>query len=741
MPRMRIGKNGSFMVRQINWLRAAVFIGLFIMFLILGFSGVAFVSYRSNLKSIEQTNSHLNSIAKVAASNIDSGNLTNGNLELVSSLNRVQSSFPEVQNLTVFVQSNGQIFSVARSTGLNTNGWSPGDPIDNNYPEIKEIFSGATRAKSISHHQDRFGSWISGVAQITDSNGKVIGAIKADLPSESNSFWKFISPDLRVALAFTFAFSCGAAWLLTVFMIRKSERHFSEKQARSRKLFAEVFLVLLISGLIFDGGTAVINRKARQDAQSIATSKVEVLAAINKQLGTFYSSNNSMSLNKELEHKAKSLGLGSIIFGFPEQISLSESRQRLSSDILEATQAITNQLKNFNLQSEQEIYTQVRITLIAGLICAVALVIVRYASRRDDQIIVSQRRHLAIQKQYGDVVENLPVGLFTFQSAEFTFMNKEWNRQMSGLSESDLQANWQQSIILEDRDRTVNGLIDAEKSQSPFTIQYRVQNDKRQIRHLESRGIPVYRPDGEFSHLLGFTVDLTGTFKAKSALQEAYGEVERKNKLLATALGELEESLESMVRSFVKAVEAKDPYTAGHSERVMQYSVWLGKAIGLGPYELRILELGTLVHDVGKIGIPDAILTKPGRLTDEEYEVIKMHSEWGEQIISHIGLFKECLPIVRSHHERLNGMGYPDGLKDDEIGVLVRIAAIADIFDAMTSTRAYRKGMEVETVLQHMYEIAERGEIDAQLFTTFCQIIKERGIIPQNVEQINLGAA
>ena len=134
-------------------------------------------------------------------------------------------------------------------------------------------------------------------------------------------------------------------------------------------------------------------------------------------------------------------------------------------------------------------------------------------------------------------------------------------------------------------------------------------------------------------------MDTTARTSTQIALKDAYKNVEEKNALLSSALTELEDNLENVVRSLVKAVEAKDPYTAGHSERVMRYSVMLGQAIGLGPYEMRILELGTLVHDIGKIGIPDEILTKPGRLTDEEFELIKKHPEFGENIIGNIDLF------------------------------------------------------------------------------------------------------
>jgi HD-GYP domain-containing protein (c-di-GMP phosphodiesterase class II) len=146
---------------------------------------------------------------------------------------------------------------------------------------------------------------------------------------------------------------------------------------------------------------------------------------------------------------------------------------------------------------------------------------------------------------------------------------------------------------------------------------------------------------------------------------------------------------------------------------------------------MRVLELGTLVHDVGKIGIADAILTKPGKLTDLEYAEIKTHPELGVRILEGIGLFHDCMPIVRWHHERLDGSGYPDKLKGDEIPFLVRISAVADVFDAMTSTRAYRSGIEPRIVLRFLKEDAEKGFLDPIVVAALETAVARRGVIPQ----------
>lgn len=142
-------------------------------------------------------------------------------------------------------------------------------------------------------------------------------------------------------------------------------------------------------------------------------------------------------------------------------------------------------------------------------------------------------------------------------------------------------------------------------------------------------------------------------------------------------------------------VEVKDIYTVGHSERVSKYSVLIGREMGLSEDELKTLEVGGLFHDVGKIGIPDGILTKAAKLSDEEYSEIKNHPAIGVHILSGAEVFKEMMPVVFYHHERWDGKGYPKQLKGEAIPKLARIAAVADAFDAMTSSRAYRKALDL----------------------------------------------
>jgi putative nucleotidyltransferase with HDIG domain len=163
-------------------------------------------------------------------------------------------------------------------------------------------------------------------------------------------------------------------------------------------------------------------------------------------------------------------------------------------------------------------------------------------------------------------------------------------------------------------------------------------------------------------------------------------------------------NLLSTLYAFVKAIEARDPYTQQHSRRVTRLSMLIAGAMGCTEEELQILNVAGLLHDIGKIGIRDDILLKPGRLTSEEYSIIQQHPVIGCEIMGHLGLWTREKEIVRGHHERFDGTGYPDRLAGRQIPLLSRILSIADVYDAMASDRAYRAGMPEPSILKIMYE-------------------------------------
>jgi putative nucleotidyltransferase with HDIG domain len=192
------------------------------------------------------------------------------------------------------------------------------------------------------------------------------------------------------------------------------------------------------------------------------------------------------------------------------------------------------------------------------------------------------------------------------------------------------------------------------------------------------------------------------------------------------------ENLFATLYAFVNAVEARDLYTRQHSSRVTGISIIIGRQMGCSAEQLDILNFAGHLHDIGKIGIRDEILLKPGRLTDEEFEKIKEHPSIGANILKQMGLWEEERRIIRCHHERWDGTGYPDGLKADQIPFLARILSVADVYDAMASDRAYRKRMEEALILKIIHEGAGT-QFDPQVVEAF-ETVYEQGKIRQYME-------
>lgn len=196
----------------------------------------------------------------------------------------------------------------------------------------------------------------------------------------------------------------------------------------------------------------------------------------------------------------------------------------------------------------------------------------------------------------------------------------------------------------------------------------------------------------------------------------ALGQVKRLNDDLDHA--------EAVVLSLARAVEAKDHTTGDHCDRLIRLSQTFGKFLGLSAKDVRTLERASILHDVGKIGIPDAILLKPGKLTDEEWEVMREHPVTGEEICHPLRSLADVCPVIRHHHEKWNGTGYPDGLVGESIPYLARVFQVLDAFDAMTTERPYKKAFTVEESLALLEEESKRGFWDPQVMRAFAEMVR-----------------
>ena len=200
-------------------------------------------------------------------------------------------------------------------------------------------------------------------------------------------------------------------------------------------------------------------------------------------------------------------------------------------------------------------------------------------------------------------------------------------------------------------------------------------------------------------------------------------EIKKINEELKNTNEKLEKAYLESIETLRFTVEAKDSYTRGHSDRVSEYSVLIGKRLNLSEDDLRILKIGGLFHDIGKIGVPDNILLKESKLTDDEYSEIKNHPSIGAHILSTASIFQDIIPIVKHHHEKYDGHGYPSQLKGNDIPSFARITAIADSFDAMTSRRTYRDSLPMETVIAE-FERCKGTQFDPELADIFLDILK-----------------
>jgi len=188
------------------------------------------------------------------------------------------------------------------------------------------------------------------------------------------------------------------------------------------------------------------------------------------------------------------------------------------------------------------------------------------------------------------------------------------------------------------------------------------------------------------------------------------------------------ESAESVIVSLALTVEARDQYTKGHCERLAQYATALGAELGLTEEERSALYRGGYLHDIGKIGIPDHILLKPTALSSAEYEVMKQHTIIGDRLCGNLRALRLVRPIVRHHHERLDGSGYPDGLRDDQIPVLAQIVSIADAYDAMTTDRPYRLAWSSARAYDDLRNDVAKGLTRSDLVEAFIRLGERGGL-------------
>ncbi len=193
---------------------------------------------------------------------------------------------------------------------------------------------------------------------------------------------------------------------------------------------------------------------------------------------------------------------------------------------------------------------------------------------------------------------------------------------------------------------------------------------------------------------------------------------------------ELEQAADALFM-LARVVEGKDPFTEGHCDRVANYAVRLGQRIGCNEEELSALRIGGVLHDIGKIVVPEAVLLKHGQLSDDEWQLIRQHPAAGEKLCAPLASLRPVLPIIRHHHERFDGSGYPDGLKGNRIPLIARVFQIADIYDALTTERPYKPAFNRSQAMEIMQEHVNQGWLDPSLLAQFRQVLNQPLTVPE----------
>lgn len=515
---------------------------------------------------------------------------------------------------------------------------------------------------------------------------------------------------------------CGTKWMnLSAFKTGLGK-------LTTRRVWITIGLLAISGALLFDGshGFKQISRASERGSQAERT--LTVCNETSVDMSFLHGGINKEAIDSASqyfssigEHGLAKLGAELTRQRVPDESLVVLYRLRLND--LETKSLMTFREANTVIQYENSAQS-IRLMMVVAL-GLFAVLLMSAVSVKERELELTMDETSLAKLEYSSLIGNLPIGLFAYSNGKVLFSNGAWELGASN-DPSEVLAQ----LTENDRLALERALDQAQFDKQPFSGTVTIPGARR-TRHYETFGAPVIDDNGRLKRILVFCINVTKLVEANDEIQRKHEEVEEKNYQLRAAITHVEGALETLVETMVRAVETRDPYTAGHSTRVGHYSVWIGHRMGLSEFDLRILANGALCHDVGKIGIPDNILLKPDRLTEAEFSVIKQHPSIGARILGDIGLFRNSLPIVKWHHERLDGSGYPDGLVGNEIPLLVRIVAVADVFDALTSSRSYRGRMTIDEALGIIETEVAAGKLDPRAFDCLREAILENGTIPQ----------
>jgi putative nucleotidyltransferase with HDIG domain/PAS domain S-box-containing protein len=327
--------------------------------------------------------------------------------------------------------------------------------------------------------------------------------------------------------------------------------------------------------------------------------------------------------------------------------------------------------------------------------------------------LINERKKLFIKKQQSEkelkhaarewraTFDSMPYGVMLIDKDFNIIRTNDYISRLSGISLKELVFNKKCYKLIHKDDKPVKGcpLVKSIETQNTETFEY---HEPTLDKYFRVTVTPVFGEEDSPIAYVHSLIDITDIKQQEKKLTQSRDAFFNMLKDLDLAYKKLKEVYHDLIIAFSNAMDAKSQWTRGHSERVTRYAISIAKELGLKEKDIETLKTAALLHDIGKIGTYDMILDKPDKLTDDEFSLVKKHTIKGEEILKPIKELEHILPVIRSHHEKVDGSGYPDGLKGDEIPLLARIIRVADAFDSMTSDRPYRPALAREYAISEL---------------------------------------
>lgn len=319
------------------------------------------------------------------------------------------------------------------------------------------------------------------------------------------------------------------------------------------------------------------------------------------------------------------------------------------------------------------------------------------------------------EQEFKLFLKNIPAIVFKGYADGSIDLFNDKVEEMTGYSKTRFASRnlkWTDLILPEDLDKARTRFIKALRGLKSYVREYRINRQNGRIAWIQERSHIVLDPEGRIDYVSGVLFDITIRKRGEEALKRSFLK--------------LQESLKSTVMALVSALEMRDPYTAGHQRRVTQLACAIGKELGFSEKQVEGLRMIGILHDIGKIAVPAEILTKPGKISEHEFSLIKTHTEAGFNIVKEIDFPCPVAEAIAQHHERLDGSGYPKGLSGSDIIIQARILAVADVVEAMASHRPYRPGLGIETALAEITQ--EKGLLyDPEVVEACIKLFTQKG--------------